>query len=444
MFQQITDFFTPKYYHQDDGLMTQSKIVVNASLMTGIVVMCYTWYSFQTGYYSGGYALLMHAVLCLLNPLFLKKDVYGLKFAGWIYLLGGYAIVVASMAMSSGFHSMSTPWLCTLPIFAALLIDIRAGGIFTVISGVTLTLFWWFSIEETSNFFPNYIPEEHMPSWYLSSIIGAAVILYLVAYVFHQAQMKIIQTQEKQKKIIENQKEELEYSNQTKDRIFAILGHDLRKPAISFRGITKKVNFLLKKERYEQLNELGEEIESNAVRLNSMLDNLLHWALTQKGMGSNNPTKIAAVKIVQRIVETFRTTAKKKGIQLICEVGDGVELYADKNALTTIIRNLVDNALKYTEQGGRLTIIAEEQATMAKISIADTGLGISSEKLDRIFDLYQNKSERGTASEKGTGLGLHLVFELVRLNQGRIEVESALGLGTTFSVFLPKTASVVA
>jgi len=233
---------------------------------------------------------------------------------------------------------------------------------------------------------------------------------------------------------------QLEQLNTTKDRIFAIIGHDLRKPAIAFRGITKKVNYLLKKEDYKTLNALGKEIEQDALALNKLTDNLLNWALLQRDVLPHNPQLIEVEHIVEEINSLFAGKAKDKNIELTYNIPDRMQVYADANALRTVVRNLVDNALKYTPTGGQVTIEAVGENKETKIRVSDTGVGIPDEKIKAVFLLKKEKSEAGTAGEKGTGLGMHLVNELVKLNQGTIQVMSQLNRGTTFEVLLPRVA----
>lgn len=226
--------------------------------------------------------------------------------------------------------------------------------------------------------------------------------------------------------------------NQTKDRIFSIIGHDLRKPAIAFRGITQKVNYLLKKQDYTTLERFGNEIENDALALNQLTDNLLNWALTQKNVMPNNPQQVEVADIVADEMAVFKKTAAEKRIQLVSEVPRGLLVFADPYALRTIIRNLLDNAIKYSCEGGRVEIVVEDGAEGVKIVISDTGVGIPESKLKDIFLLREGKSEKGTAGEKGAGLGLHLVHELVQLNRGAIEVASSPGQGTRFEVRMPR------
>ena len=239
-------------------------------------------------------------------------------------------------------------------------------------------------------------------------------------------------------KIITEQKTQLEELNQSKDLIFAIIGHDLRKPAIAFRGLIKKINYLLRKKDFETLNALGGAVEENAMALNKLTDNLLNWALVERNVMPYNPTKISITEVGSDVISIFQGMADGKDLQVINKIPGGLIAHADHNALSTILTNLVDNAIKYTPEGGRIKLEADTEGAQVKISVTDSGVGMDKYKLQDIFLLKTDKSKSGTKGEKGTGIGLYLVKELVGLNKGTIDVKSQLKKGTTFSFFMPK------
>lgn len=241
----------------------------------------------------------------------------------------------------------------------------------------------------------------------------------------------------KRNKEIQIQNQKLEKLNYTKDQIFSIIGHDLRNPALSFRGISKKVRHLLKKRDYDTLDAIGERIERNAHSLNKLIDNLLKWALMQKEVLPYKPTKLNLNNITSEVITVFETMAQDKNIAIINNIPPPLMVFADEAGLHTILRNLVDNAIKYSpKEGGEIQLIAEEKDNMISIKIKDQGIGMSSEMINDIFILKGDKSKKGTAGEKGTGLGLHLISELVNMNKGIINVTSQIGVGTEFKVLL--------
>lgn len=236
---------------------------------------------------------------------------------------------------------------------------------------------------------------------------------------------------------IRAKEKELASLNRTKDSLFAIIGHDLRRPALEFRGIGSKVNYLIQKKDYPNLLKYGEALEKAAFSLNSLLDNLLNWALQQRNVMPYQPRAIKVAEEVADIYDQFQEFAQKKNIKLQFDLPADGRIYADPNSFLTIVRNLVDNAVKFTAANGQVQLTQEIVGQEVALKITDTGIGIPPAELDDLFQLKEKRSRPGTANEKGTGLGLNLVSELVKLNHGRITVESTVGSGTTFTVFFP-------
>lgn len=236
---------------------------------------------------------------------------------------------------------------------------------------------------------------------------------------------------------IKQKEQELIQLNMSKDRLFAIIGHDLRKPALAFRGISKKVNFLIQQKEFDTLNKLGNNLERAAFSLNSLLDNLLNWALKQRDVLPYEPKPVDVQQATEEIFELFQQIAHEKKVHLQLDIMQDVKAYADPNALNTIIRNLVDNAIKYTDEGGKVIVLSERRGENILIQVKDTGEGMNDKQLTNVFALQKNKSTQGTAGEKGSGLGLALVKDLIDLNEGTINVWSTPKKGTTFDILLP-------
>ena len=231
--------------------------------------------------------------------------------------------------------------------------------------------------------------------------------------------------------------QELEALNASKDHLFAIISHDLRKPALAFRGISEKVNFLIQQKEFNTLEKFGHSLENSAVALNTLLNNLLNWALKEKNILPYNPIPLDIQQITQDIYEVFIPLAQNKGIDLTIKVPKKIHAFTDPNAFHSIVGNLLDNAIKYTPSGGKIEISAIQLHEKILLKVTDTGIGIDPIKLKTIFELQQNKSTKGTKGEKGSGLGLNLVRDLVLLNKGEITVNIEKQGGTTFNILLP-------
>lgn len=258
--------------------------------------------------------------------------------------------------------------------------------------------------------------------------LGLLGILFIGGYLYRQLQNT--------RKQLERQNIQLKQLNATKDKFFGIIAHDIRSPITALDGVGEQMTYYLSKNDHSKLERLAGRIDVTTKRLAGLLDNLLNWALIQTGMIPYHPDSIFLKEVVDEILDLFQPLAEAKKINLTNAISLEVKVYADERALHTIIRNLVSNALKFTPENGTISLSAKEEDRKAFIEINDTGTGIHAEKLRQLFTL-EKKSVKGTAGEKGTGLGLMLCKELVELNKGSIKVFSELGEGSKFIFSVP-------
>ena len=237
---------------------------------------------------------------------------------------------------------------------------------------------------------------------------------------------------------IRAQEKSLKELNSTKDRLFAIIGHDLRKPALEFRGIQSKVNYLVNKNDFSMLEKLGVSLEKSALSLNNMLYNLLNWAHQQRGVVSYNPETIIVNHTIYDLTEFFEDLTQSKNICIVNTISNDTSIQADSSAFKVIIRNLLDNAIKFTPEKGVITLSETLTPETVTIEVNDTGVGMDEAKLNSIFDLTNTKRTKGTQGEIGSGIGLSLVKEFVAINKGDITVQSSLNNGTSFYVTFPR------
>lgn len=240
-------------------------------------------------------------------------------------------------------------------------------------------------------------------------------------------------------RIISVKNEQLQQLNATKDRIFAIIGHDMRKPALAFRGMTQKINYLLQKQDYPRLTALGNQLEETAYSLNTVTDNLLNWALLQKDIAGYQPQPVVLHQVAEELRAIFAAAARNKNITLsiLSDTPAQQQVFADPLALRTILRNLIDNAIKYTPEGGTVSVTATAEGEWINIGVQDSGIGIPEAEQKDLFVIRNDKSRPGTAGEKGTGLGLHLAHELAKINKGMLALNTQVATGTRFDLQLP-------
>ena len=230
---------------------------------------------------------------------------------------------------------------------------------------------------------------------------------------------------------------EIQAQKKLKDRFFSIISHDLRGPVSSFHGITQVFKMYLEKGKYDQLKHTLTEVDKASTNLSRLLDNLLNWASQELSEIPYNPEIINVKSMIDELFEGFESAANAKHINLKNEVDGTIETWSDVYSTVTIFRNLIHNALKFTQEGGGIIVSAAKEEDQVKISVADSGVGMPPERVESLFVLSDKSSTYGTKGEKGVGLGLQLVNEFTKLNLGELTVESEVGVGTTFHILLP-------
>ena len=229
--------------------------------------------------------------------------------------------------------------------------------------------------------------------------------------------------------------EELRKLVATRDMYFSIIAHDLRGPIGSFAGLTEMMNTssLDKESEKEIISELAKLSKSTF----ELLENLLIWARSQRGDVALNLTQINLSTLVEIVLSPLKTLAQQKNISLINEVKDGTTVFADSEALSLIIRNIVSNSIKFTKSGGRVLVSSKKRDSLMEISIIDNGIGMPKEVADRLFTSDGYQTRRGTDNEKGSGLGLMMSSEFVKRMGGEIKVESIENIGTRVFFTVP-------
>lgn len=241
-------------------------------------------------------------------------------------------------------------------------------------------------------------------------------------------------------KEIKEQNIDLEELNSTKDILFSIISHDLRSPFNSLLGF---LNIML--DDYETLSEtekkdilLGLYGQSN--KTYNLLDNLLRWAMSQRGQIIFNPTLVDLAEIIETELNTLRSRIEKKYINLENFIQSPTHLEADRDMLLSVFRNLLNNAINYTDEGGEIKLTAEEVENEITVSISDNGWGMSETMVEAIMAGRGTLVTKTSEASNGTGLGLVIVKGFIEKHNGKLLLESELGKGSKFIIVLPKTA----
>ncbi len=254
--------------------------------------------------------------------------------------------------------------------------------------------------------------------------------------IFH-AVLRDISKRKKAEKELKDALEQLKEAMATRNKVFAIIGHDLRTPFGALMGISELAVESLEQMDKSQLRNYLDIIQETSRQTYDLLNNLLEWSKVQTGHIQLNPQEFALGSLLNEVAQLLRSSLEKKDQELHIQVPEEFELVADPQMVQTIIRNLISNAIKYTPAGGRITVRAGRNDSHVDISVSDTGTGMSEEEIRQLFNEEMTISKSGTDMEKGTGLGLLLCQEFTRLHQGEIQVNSRPGEGSTFLIRLP-------
>jgi len=266
-------------------------------------------------------------------------------------------------------------------------------------------------------------------------VMSLSVILLISVYRSGQRRRQINTLLVRHQQETEKRSEELERLNQVKDKFFSIISHDLRSPINALSGLLDLID-----KGAVTADEMPKHIRELKSRFNhtrALLNNLLDWTLLQMDKLNLQKGKIDLKRLVDENIQLL-ADAPGKEIKIVNEVSPNTIGYADSNTINLVIRNLITNAIKFTNEHGEVKVDAKPQGNEWVVSVKDNGVGMATEVLRILFDKTAPYTTRGTANEKGTGLGLILCKEFVEKNGGKIWVESAEDYGSTFYFTLPK------
>ncbi len=282
----------------------------------------------------------------------------------------------------------------------------------------------------------------------LSVLLLILGLVYLNRYIIKRRANKLLSVRNQiiqaQNRDLQTINEKLKFSEEnlqnllaTKDKFFTIISHDLRGPLHSLTGMLQILINHIDGFSREELKQFAISSDRTVRNLRNLLDNLLEWSRTQRSTIHYEPEAVSLDKMVEDIYSLLEVTAVNKKIAVYAEIPYEMTVYADRNMLHFVLRNLIDNAIKFTGEGGKVWVNATCTDDRAEISVSDTGVGIPQEDIPKLFRVDTYHSTAGTANETGTGLGLIICSEFVARHGGTIQVDSQPGSGTTFCFQLP-------
>jgi signal transduction histidine kinase len=268
-------------------------------------------------------------------------------------------------------------------------------------------------------------------------IIGVGVIFVLLILYFFFANRRANKRLKAANITVQNQNKELTDLNATKDKFFSIIGHDLKGPLnslTSFSGLLINHTDSLSK---EEIKMLAKDLDKSLKNLFALLENLLEWSRSQTGAIEFKPEVFDLATLLEENKELLKAQAQNKKINIVYTKTKEVNVNAHKQSINTVVRNLIANAIKFTPEEGTIRLNATPAEDEVMVSIEDNGVGIPADVLEKLFRIDTKHSTKGTADEKGTGLGLILCKEFIEKNGGNIGVRSEVGRGSIFYFTLP-------
>lgn len=231
--------------------------------------------------------------------------------------------------------------------------------------------------------------------------------------------------------------EKLNTANHAKDKFFSIISHDLRSPFSGIIGLSDLLANDYDRIPKSEIQNISRAINTSSKNTFAMLNSLLEWAKTQIGVIKFNPIDCSGQSRIESVVPSLINTAKAKDIQLIYDTGEDININCDTDMIDTVLRNLISNAIKFTNPGGRVLVAVIRENNYAKFCVKDNGIGMRQEVIDDLFKTEKVITTKGTNSEVGTGLGLLLCKEFIDIHNGKIWAGSEIGKGTTFCFTVP-------
>ena len=277
--------------------------------------------------------------------------------------------------------------------------------------------------------FTSFIPFDILLLFYAVALFAGLVFAYFYSKI-------ALSKYQAQKELVESEKN-LRTANQTKDRFFSILSHDLKNASGAISSyldlINKNFDSFSQEEKKMHLNDV-----THAASLQTkLLYEILDWARLQQGKVDFNPEELFVEALFSEQRQLVEFALKNKEMTLDLDLDPGVKVFGDKEMIKTILRNLINNAIKFSYRNNHIVLSGKSKAERTELSVTDFGTGMSEAKREKLFDLSAKVQQPGTENEEGSGFGLKLVVELVKKNNGSIQVESEPGKGSRFIVILP-------
>ncbi len=421
--------FTSYIFADDENFPLEHRLVLSACIIGILISLIGSLINF----------LLSTSIIAVLVPIFLSFIVlilyYFIRFRK-IYKPVNFPVIcisiigISTIWIFNGGMNGSNVMPALVILILGLLIVREREKIYVIIlflaANISIYLIQFYRPDLITNF-----PSE-TDRWidHLITLIYSSVLIYfIIRFVYDNYNIERQRALDSEKKLIQ--------LNADKDRFLSILAHDLRSPFSNLLGFSEELKENLHNLDKNQIESYVNTINTSAKNTFNLLDDLLTWEKALQGAIPFNPQKLNFRVLTRGVLENIKPFSDAKTITVTSHSDEKISVYADGYMLKTVLRNLISNAVKFTNTGGLVNILAEQDNSVLTISVIDNGVGMTKENIAKLFDIAQVITSPGTAKEKGTGLGLLICKEFVEKHGGRIWVESESGKGSNFRFTLP-------
>ncbi len=338
------------------------------------------------------------------------------------HYVGVLEIMIISCFAAIAYHNSMEILLLLNILAVVLLFEMRREQ--WVLSLMNVALFTW--IRYYNDHYPPLIAQAPFSRHILSYVNGSLILGILIGY-YKREQQRNRRQLEAMNLELKEKAATLENLNRVKEKILSILSHDLRQPLASMKTLLSMADDV----GPEYFSTFTKRVETHVDNVMLTLENTLRWSYSQMKGITLLPQDVSMEEALLPLPQQFAEQLRNKQITLSLSVSPEYKAYVDPEHLTIVMRNLLSNAIKFTREGGEIRITVALEAEHLVVTVADTGIGMDQEMLEKLFDLEQHFTRYGTGNERGVGLGLMVVKELVTLNEGKIRLQSEVGKGTT-------------
>jgi signal transduction histidine kinase/CheY-like chemotaxis protein len=421
----------------ENDLLRKEVYLKYFNFFAAVFTLFYTFISWLIHYKQGVYLTLVVFCSFVLVGTVSKKKVPLIVRSNWFILTGAIDIYFNAL-FTGGIHSPVTAWLVFLPLLPLIISHFTNALIWLLIS-VAMVISLYFMEDFQKALIPPSV-EQYMSLFQLAVFGGLVVLVFFISSLFDSLKNIALTTLDNRNKQLDKARAELIEAQKYKDRFIATVSHELRSPMNAILGVTD----ILRSSETDKLKfELLDGMKRSADNLLLLINDILDLSRIQAGKARLAETDFSLRLTVQSAIKIFQPKAAEKEIALISRIGENIPdvLTGDGSRLIQVITNLVGNAIKFTHNGQvevQITGIKKNTDDLQlNIAVKDSGIGIPANKLDKIFEGFEQVDDNITRIYGGTGLGLTITRQVVELMGGEIKVDSILGKGSAFKVILP-------